>query len=64
MFYGITIPLTKDGNGPASEEDTANFSYEVWDQTYLTVIDGFSSLGEAQRVAQQLNEYWSKINGP
>lgn len=64
FFFGIKLPVDKDGNGPVSGDEIEDYLYEVWDQTFLTVLTGFSSLEDAQEVAEELNTYWEKIDGP
>jgi len=35
--YHMAMPLTADGNGPASPEETVSHAHEVWDQLCRTL---------------------------
>lgn len=35
--YHMAMPLTADGNGPASPDETVGYDHEVWDQLCRTL---------------------------
>lgn len=53
-FYPIEMPLTKDGNGPATVGvDADKVTYEVWDYDY-TSHGSFDNLPDAINLAIKL----------
>lgn len=55
-FYVIVMPLTADGNGPASEEngEIRKLTWEVWNQ-FCDVFGSFDCLPDAIDKAEELN---------
>jgi DNA-binding NarL/FixJ family response regulator len=64
LYAYIPVPLTKDGNGPASPEETVSISHEVWDECFLPVAT-CQSEEAARMVADALNarDAW-RVNYP
>ena len=55
FHYPIEMPLTADGQGPATVgNDAASISYEVWDQA-LSTHGSFENLPDAINEAMRLN---------
>lgn len=55
FYYPIEMPLTADGQGPATVgKDAASMTYEVWDQ-FCDSHGRFDRLSDAIRRARQLN---------
>ncbi|WP_457659569.1 hypothetical protein [Sinorhizobium medicae] len=53
-YYYMPMPVDEDGNGPASEDETASIIHEVWGQESLTVcVCGNEAM--ARFVASALN---------
>lgn len=53
-FYYLAMPVNKDGNGPADDDDVYRIIHEVWDGNCKTVCECASE--EAARwVASQLS---------
>ena len=59
-FFVIEMPLTKDGDGPATVgEDADKITYEVWDHlcnTYSSHVYLPSAINEALRLTKELFE--------
>lgn len=53
--YAISMPLDKNGNGPASPEETTFVTFEVWDQVANYICKG-ASKEDAEHIARLLNE--------
>lgn len=50
----VPMPLDKEGRGPASDKDTVQISYQVWDENLMTVcICG--NPADASRIAESHN---------
>lgn len=54
--YSIHIPITKDGHGPASPDETAFHTWEVWDQVCQTVCTCYNE-EDARTIAQLINTW-------
>lgn len=60
FFYPITMPLTKDGNGPAQLHEAEKITYEVWDQ-FCTSHGSFEHLSSAIDLSNVLNTAFEKL---
>ena len=57
FYYPIMMPLTADGEGPATIGlDAKTITFEVWDQL-LTAHASFDNLPDAINEAMRLNGY-------
>ncbi len=54
-FIVVTMPVDKDGNGPAMMAETVKTAYEVWDGANVTVCE-CSSNDDARAIAELLNK--------
>jgi hypothetical protein len=54
-YFVMEMPVTADGQGPATEEETARVLYELWNPDLVTVAT-FDTYAEAQRAADIINE--------
>lgn len=64
MFYAIGISVDENGNGPEMDlSKVFKTDWEVWDQSCLCVHRARDEQS-AREIAEDLNVYWMKINGP
>lgn len=54
--YHMAMPITADGNGPASPEETVGHDHEVWDQLCRTLCR-CSCAEDAVLIAKAVNAY-------
>lgn len=54
-FITVSMPLDKDGNGPADDKDRHSWQYEVWDGATLLSIAAFPTEAEANDLAALAN---------
>lgn len=54
--YHMAMPITDDGNGPASPEETVGHDHEVWDQLCRTLCK-CSCAEDAALIAKAINAF-------
>jgi hypothetical protein len=54
-YFVMEMPVTADGDGPATVDETARVLYELWNQDLVTIAT-FDTYAEAQRAADIINE--------
>ena len=53
-YFVVYMPLTKDGQGPATAEETAQETWEVWNHIHQS-IGSYTTLKAAEYAANVLN---------
>ena len=71
-YFPIVMPLNSDGHGPASDNEIAELTFEVWSQDLISHYSSIflpSVINKAIEMNDQLGwditfeELWSKISG-